>query len=118
MEKGLWKPANNKAVVIVEDTDKLFRRVCDVIKGLERDAVGQCGIAEDADDVLTAAALVACGGHAQCRRQCRAGVAGAVNQAEEIKSGIYPRKSGIYPTWPEKSKPLLALADYITSRDR
>ena len=68
----------DRPLVIVEDTDKLFRRVCDVIKGLERDAVGQCGIAEDADDVLTAAALVACGGHAQCRRQCRAGVAGAV----------------------------------------
>jgi hypothetical protein len=65
-------------LVVVEDADELLGGVGDVVQRLERDAVGEGGVAEDADHVFVGAALVAGGAHAERGGQRGAGVAGAV----------------------------------------
>src|SRR2546425_78448 len=53
-------------------------RLRDVVQRLEGNAVGQRRVAENAHHILVAAALVARGAHAECRRQRRAGVSRAI----------------------------------------
>ena len=64
--------------VVVEDADETFGGVANVVESLKGNAVGQGGVAENADDVLIGAALVAGGAHAQRGGEGGAGVAGAV----------------------------------------
>jgi hypothetical protein len=65
-------------LVVVEDTDELLRRVGDVVQTLEGDAVRHRRVAEDADDMLAAVALVAGGTHAERGGNGGARVAGSV----------------------------------------
>ena len=58
--------------------NEFVRGVGDVVERLKRTAVGQGGIAENADDILVAPLLVTGGGHAQRGGQGSAGVACAV----------------------------------------
>ena len=68
----------NAPFVVVEDADELFGRVPDIVERLERNAVGEGGVAKDADDVFVGALFVARRGHAQRGGKSRARVAGAV----------------------------------------
>ena len=68
----------DRPLVIVEDANEFVRGVGDVVERLKRTAVGQGGIAENADDILVAPPLVTGGGHAQRGGQGSAGVACAV----------------------------------------
>ena len=55
----------NAPLVVIEDADEFFGRVRNVVKRLERNAVGQRGVAEDGDHIFIAPSLVARRGHAQ-----------------------------------------------------
>ena len=64
--------------VVVENADEAAGGVGEVIEGLEGNAVGQRGVAKNADDVFIRAALIARGAHAQRGGKGGAGVARAV----------------------------------------
>ena len=68
----------NAPLVIVENADKFFGGVANVIERLEGDTVGQGGVAEDADDIFVRAFFVARRGHAERGGKRGARVAGAV----------------------------------------
>ena len=68
----------NAPFVVVEDANEAPGRVRDVVERLEGNAVGQRRVAEDGDDMLITSALVSGDGHAEGRRQRRAGVGRAV----------------------------------------
>jgi hypothetical protein len=65
-------------LVVVEDADEFLGGVADVVQRLKGDAVGQRGVAENADDVFAPAFLVARGGDAQGGGEGGAGMARAI----------------------------------------
>jgi hypothetical protein len=68
----------NAPFIVVEDANEAFGGVPDVVERLERDAVGQGGVAENTNDLFIAAALIAGGTHAQSSGKGSAGVAGSI----------------------------------------
>src|SRR6185436_17609260 len=64
--------------VIIEDADKTFGGLGDVVQGLEGNTIGQGGIAKNRNDIFVCAALVARGSNAQSCRQSCAGMSSAV----------------------------------------
>ena len=65
-------------LVVVEDDDQALGLLGDVVERFEGNAVGECGVAGNGDDVLPAAGEVAGHGHAERGGQRRAGVTCAV----------------------------------------
>ena len=52
-------------LIVVQDADKLLRRLRNIVERLEGNAIGQSGIAENGDNILIGSALVAGGADAQ-----------------------------------------------------